>query len=404
MNRLYKIKLNIFCLFLIGSIVPVFAQDEFISEFTNEFKTEQGNFFHLATLMEFGSEDNFLFDDKIHDETTYIRLSPALKMQAQFDRQLFSLSANSHHWQFQNFDNDKYSDYLFAPRYRYKLDDNKTLFVDSSIKSSYQRRGTGLSIGNGKILDKGDELEIFTISGGYLFGKQASVAKIKTEIGHKNTEFLTRRAVTDVFDKKVEFLDLSFDYLISGLTYYTSSFKFETVAFRNNPILDKNKLIGLAGIKWQATEITRLELLLGYQKVNFKEDTFEDDSSFSWRFNGEWSPVGTMKFLFQSERTFEEANRLQARYSLVDLHKVKGTYAFSDIFNVLTEIGYRSEQIFYTDRLEINDYLYSKLQLNYTRNEWLSFFVKYEYNSLDSTVEVYNHQKNGISLGINVNI
>ena len=404
MNRLYKNKLTAFYLsFWIFSSFT-FAQDEFISEFANEFKTEQGNLFYLSVQTEFGIEDNFLFSDEDEQETTFLRLSPAMMMQAQFGRQLFSVSANSHHWQFKRFDDDKYSDFLFSPRYRFKFEDNKTFFADASIKNSYQRRGTGLSIGNGESLNKGDELEVIAFSGGYLFGQQASVAKIKAEIGFKSAEFLTRRYLTDVFDKQNNFIDFSFDYLLSGKSYFSSSFKYEDIEFENNPIFGNDRYIGLAGVKWNTTEITRLELLVGYQKVNFDEPTFADDSSFKWRLNGEWSPFNSTQVLFHSESTFEEANRLQSRYGLVDLHKIKATFQYSDVLNLLGEFSYRNEQIFYTQRTEKNDYSLAKLQINYEKSDWLSFFIKYEYDGLDSSSSLYNHQKNSISLGFNASI
>jgi outer membrane protease len=268
----------------------------------------------------------------------------------------------------------------------------------------YEKRGTGLSLGNGESLNKGDDIEVTKISGGYLFGQSDSVAKIKVEIGNLQSKYQTRRDTTYLLDKETGFFDVSFDYLLSGQSYLSSNIGFEKVESKNNAVLDNERYIALMGLKWQTTLISQFSFLLGYQAIKFENATFADDNAFKWRVDLNWHPINFTKIAFRTERDFEEANRLSDSYRVVDKYEFKLTSEISDFFQVVAILGMNKEQIVYQQDKEDEDYIFSQVQLNYQRTEWLSFFIKYEYNDLDSTESEYNYQRNSISIGFNASL
>jgi hypothetical protein len=370
----------------------------------NELNTKAGNHFNLSLKTEVGNEDNFFFENNGKVATTFFTLSPSISMQAQFERQLFSIKAISKHTKYQDFSKDDHTNFTLAPRYQYKLAENKALFINSSIENLYERRGTGLTLGEGSLINKGDDIEITEVSAGYIFGSKESVAKLKIEIGHYESAYQTRRDITYRLDKQNDFVDLSFDYLLSGQTYIATNIFYENIVSENNALLDKEKQIALMGIKWQTTEISQLALLVGYQQIKFNESTFADDDSFKWRFNFNWHPIHSTKVAFRSERDFEEANRISNSYRVVDSYDININTDFTDFFEVTAVIGAKQEKIIYQQGSESEDYLFTNIQVNYKRNDWLSFFLRYDYNDLDSSESEYNYQRNSLSIGFNDSI
>jgi len=385
-------------------IVLFILFNSLIASANDEFNTESGNYFYLSLNAEVGNIENFLFADKNEQDTSYLDLSPTLNLQTQFQRQLFNLDFESKHRKFQNFSKDDYTDYTLSPRYQYKLSENKALYINTSLSNLYEMRGTGLTLGNGTALSKGDELERSTISGGYLFGSKDSVAKFKVNAGHYTSKYQTRRDTTYRLDQQMNFVDLSFDYLLTGQSYLATNIGVDKINFKYNPLLDKEKYIALVGVKWQTTEISQVALLLGYQQIKFNESSFANDDGFKWRFDFNWHPIYSTRVAFKTERDFEEANRLSDSYRVVDHYNIKITSRFTDFFEAVAVIGSNREEIIYQNSKEVENYLFSNFQLNYQRNEWLSFYAKYDFYDLDSSDIQLNYQRNSISLGFHVSI
>lgn len=395
--KLISWKLSFFyCLSILMYCVSAIANDEFY--------TESGNFFNLSLNTEIGQIDNFLFANQGEQQTGYLALSPTFNIQTQFEKQLFNLNFVSQHHKYQDFSIDDHSNFQVAPRYQYKLADNKALFINTSFESFFEARGTELTLGVGNSVKKGDQRELSNVSGGYLYGTEESTAKLRIELGQFHHEYKTRRDKTNVLDQQRNFADISFDYLLSGQSYLATNISYENISFSNNHLLDKRKYTALIGMKWQTTEISRLALLVGYQQIKFDDITFDDDDGFKWRFDWRWHPIDSTRVTIRTERGFEEPNRLLNSYRVVDNHNINITSELTDIFKVTSVLGSKREKIIFEQKGETENYLFAQFQLNYQRNEWLGFFIKYEYNELDSSKFTFNYQKNSISMGFNVTI
>lgn len=386
------------------SLILSFLIYSFSTIAQDEFNTDSGNFFKLSLNTEVGQIDNFLYQSQHEQQIAYLALSPTIEIQTQFDRQLFSLDFNSQHKKYQDFSIDDHTNYTLSPSYQYKLDDNKGLFINASLANVYENRGTGLTLGNATTLNKGDELEMSNFSGGYLFGSKDSVAKLTVEVGQHNQKYNTRRDKTYLLDQQKSFADVAFDYLLSGQSYLASNISVEKRVSKYNSLLDKEKYTALVGVKWQTTEISQLALLVGYQQIKFDNSVFSDDDGFKWRFDWRWHPIYSTKLTLSTERDFEEANRLSNSYRVVDNYNMNVTSELTEFFNVSALIGSKKERIIFQQAEETENYVFTQIQVNYQSSEWISFYVKYEYNDLDTSKMNFNYQRNSISLGFNVTI
>jgi hypothetical protein len=392
LNSTYRVLL---CLLLVSSF-SVTAEDSF--------NTQTGNVLQLGVDSEVGSIDNFLFDNTNERSSSYIKLAPKLFLQTQVEQHSLNLKAQTSHFKYQEFSSDDHSDFSINGEYQYKFSDNKALFFNAEMLNRYEHRGTGLSLGNADTLAKGDEKKDINFSSGYLFGQRDSVSQFKIELGVNSNEYITRRNETKILDKQSIYIKPSFDYLISGQSYLATEFVFNQLSFNYNPIQDKNKYVALAGIKWHSTAITELALLLGYQEIRFDQSTFADDNAFKWRVNVNWQPLYSTTINFNSGRDFQEANRLADSYRVVDNHQVNAQINFNDYWQASAGIGYKFEDIVFSNKVTSEDYLFTNFQLKYQRNEWLSLHILYIYSDLNAVETTLDYQRNSLSIGFSVNI
>lgn len=396
-NKKFRLKFtDVYLLSWIFLSTNVFAK--------GDFNTESGNFFNLSLHTEIGQTDNFLFSNQHKEQTAFIALSPSLALQTQFENQLFNLDFESEHVKYQDFSQDDHTNFTLAPRYQYKIAPNKALFINTRLANSYENRGTGLTLGNAKLLTQGDKREATNYSVGYLYGSQVSVAKLTAELGQYSHQYKTRRNNTYLLDQQKRFAHISFDYLLSGRSYLATNIAYENISFEHNNVLNKKKYTALAGMKWQTTEISQLALLLGYQQIKFAHATFNDDDGFKWRFDWQWHPIYSTKVAIKTERDFQEANRLSNSYRIVDNFDMNVTSQLSDLFKVTAVVGTKREKIIYQQSQEQEDYLFSQFTLQYQRNEWLSLYLKYQYHDLNASEIVLDYQRNSISIGFDVTL
>lgn len=367
-------------------------------------ESTSGNEFRLALTTEVGSIDNFLYDSDDEQSTSVLTFAPSVFLKTQHRQQLLTLALNTRHSSYQDFSQDDHTDFDLNVSHQYKFAHNKSWFVNAQLKEKYQLRGTGLSLGEANTLNKGDERQIFSVSTGYFYGSQTSVAKLTFELGLLNDSFNTRRAQTRLLDKESQFMQVGFDYLMSGQSYFSTDFIYDSISAKYNPSQDKQKYTGLLGFKWRSSVMTQAEIFLGYKQINFKQNNFKDQGTFSWRANVDWSPVASTQITFSTARKIEEANKLTNSFRLVDSYQVDAITDLNDMLQLSVSLGYQDETIFFEDSDIKEAFVIADMMLKYNRNQWLSVFIKYRYSSLQDTPSSISYQRNGISLGFNVTI
>ncbi|WP_286271142.1 outer membrane beta-barrel protein [Thalassotalea hakodatensis] len=364
----------------------------------------QGNQFNLSLSSEFGTVDNFLFDNSDEQRTNYWSLSPELYLQFVTDKQLFSFDAKTQLNKFSDFEQDDHSNIWLAPRYLYRLTDNKTLSIKASHQQTYEYRGTGLSLGDAQSLNKGDEKQQSSFSLGYSYGSSYSTAQLAVELGAVQSKYQTRRHVTNQLDQDKLFANATFDYQLAGGTFLSSALEIQQIAFEHQPIYDNTKLTALIGMKWPKSVVSQFSLLLGYQKIRFEQPLFDDDSAFKWRISWRWSPAESTNVTLASERDFAAANRLNDSYRLVDKHVMKFTQQLSDYFLLSANVGVNQEEVVYPDKRKSENYLRAGISVDYLMSDRVSLILNYQLSDLNADDMLFEYQRNSVSLGIKITI
>jgi len=391
--RFLFVTLAAFC-FVISTSFTIKAQ--------TDFALESGNQFTAKLSSKYGQISNFLAKKHDEESTNYIKIEPSIFIQTQLSRHLLQLDTNLSRYQFSEFEEDNHNNFLINPKYFYKLDNNKTFFVNVNWHEEYEYRGTGLSLGDAKSLTTGDEKETLAANVGYLYGQIDSVAKLKLSIGQENFRYKTRRAQSQILDRTDNEAIISFDYLLSGKTYFATDLAYTQSNFQHNSQLNKDVYALLVGMKWQSTAITQLQALVGYQELTFEDKLRTSDHRVKWRIDVNWQPTPFMKININTQRNYETANRIADSYRVVDSSSLKISNQFTDYFQASAAIGFKHEEIVYFNKTNSEDYFYSEIKLNYQRNDWLTVFVGFTFNELESSVNKLYYQGNSLSLGFNV--
>ncbi len=351
-----------------------------------------------------GYIDNFLYQTRNEQSTAFYNLSSALDLEIKNNQSAFNIDGTIDSFIFQDFDDDNHTDFTLKPTYQYKFAQNQRLYMSGLWQNQYAYRGTGLSLGEANALTEGDKKAIKGAGVGFEYGNDDSQGKLNVEVNYNESEFTTRRALTNQLDSEVTHIKSSFDYLLSGKTYLAFDVGYQMVDFPNATISNRDSLTGLVGVKWQTTVISELSFLFGYQNLKFENNSVADDDAFKWRFDYTWRPSDFTTVHAVSNRKFDESNRLTNSYRLAEIYQVDIAHAFTDSFNIFVAVSLNRDQFITPESQQDENYLSSKVVLNYQRSERVNYHLRYQHKALDANYADIDYQYNSLTLGMTIHL
>ena len=351
-----------------------------------------------------GYIDNFLYQTRNEQGTAFYNLSSALDLEVKNNQSAFNIDGTIDSFIFQDFDDDNHTDFTLKPTYQYKFAQNQRLYMSGLWQNQYAYRGTGLSLGEANALTEGDKKAIKGAGVGFEYGNDDSQGKLNVEVNYNESEFTTRRALTNQLDSEVTHIKSSFDYLLSGKTYLAFDVGYQMIEFPNATLSNRDSLTGLVGVKWQTTVISELSFLVGYQNLEFENNSDADDDAFKWRFDYTWRPSDFTTVHAVSNRKFDESNRLTNSYRLAENYQVDIAHAFTDSFNVFVAVSLNRDRFITPESQQDENYLSSKIVLNYQRSERVNYHLRYQHKSLDANYADIDYQYNSLTLGMTIHL
>lgn len=351
-----------------------------------------------------GYIDNFLYQTRNEQGTAFYNLSSALDLEIKNNQSAFNIDGTIDSFIFQDFDDDNHTDFTLKPTYQYKFAQNQRLYMSGLWQNQYAYRGTGLSLGEANALTEGDKKAIKGAGVGFEYGNDDSQGKLNVEVNYNESEFTTRRALTNQLDSEVTHIKSSFDYLLSGKTYLAFDVGYQMIEFPNATLSNRDSLTGLVGVKWQTTVISELSFLVGYQNLEFENNSDADDDAFKWRFDYTWRPSDFTTVHAVSNRKFDESNRLTNSYRLAENYQVDIAHAFTDSFNIFVAVSLNRDRFITPESQQDENYLSSKIVLNYQRSERVNYHLRYQHKALDANYADIDYQYNSLTLGMTIHL
>jgi hypothetical protein len=365
---------------------------------------ETENNLDLSVAAEAGYIDNFLYQTRKEQNTTFYKLSSNVAFASKSKQSAFDFDAKLDSYLFDEFKDDDHTDFSLNPEYQYKFSHNQRFYLSGHWLNSYTYRGTSLSLGEAESLIKGDKRQDIGGRLGFEYGNEDSQGRLNFEVSYSEGEFTTRRDVTNGLDNETLNVKSSFDYLLSGKTYLAFDVGYQMNDYANATALNRDSTTGLVGIKWQTTVISELSLLLGYQDLQFENSPLADDNAFKWRFDYTWRPSNFSTLHIASNRKFDETNRLNNSYRLAEIYQIDISHAFTDNISTFVAISFNNEDLITQGSRSKENYIHSSLEVKYRRSERFNFYLRYDYKSLDANYADIDYLYNNISLGVQVQL
>ena len=371
-----------------------------IDSLNGEFSFSEGNSLSTEIKTEFGQIDNFLRSHDDEQKTNFLELSPELFIQTQGSGSLFQLQAKASYFTFDEFSSDDHYDFSVFSKFHLRFAESQKIFLTGFIADNYEYRGTGLSLGQPNSLEEGDTKRDEFLNIGYLYGHQDSLARAKFIIGYRDFAYLTRENLTKALTYSSNYFQGDFDYLITGNTYFSTKVQYEDFSYDMNTDLERKQYLALAGVKWRSTELTQLQLLLGYEKAAFTKETFDEKDRFAWQVKMLWNPLRRIRLDFSSGSEIKDSYKIVKSVSYSNYYDLGLSYDFNEklVFKLRGKIV--NEDVVSIENAIKEDHFETATRLQYQWRHWLSAFAQYNYNTFDSTIIMNDYDLQAFSVGI----
>lgn len=384
---------------LLSPIAKAVEVERSDSNFNLEFI--EGSRLDLSLTSEVFYIDNFLYSEKNKQSTSGYSINPKAFLQAHNEQHLVQFLANVDYIGYENFEDDSHTNSTLLAKYFFKLAPDHRLFVSTSFDDTFVHRGKGLTQGIAQAVDKGDEKQESLFNIGYQYGRVESVSQFNLSAGIENSEYQTRREVTEFYDFQRSFVQAELNYLIGTKTYFSSDVLYADYEYENAPYLDRNESLLLAGVKWDYSEASRFELLIGIQRIDFS-NTDDSEDKFSWRASYHWQPNEVFSLKILSSRKTEDEAELDSYLKISDFYQLTVNYLMTDYLGFSLQVLGKDSELSIADALR-EDFEFSTLMgINYQYNDDIRANFSLSFNEKDSDINQFSYEQQLLSVGVDI--
>ncbi|WP_440877619.1 outer membrane beta-barrel protein [Thalassotalea sp. PLHSN55] len=349
-----------------------------------------------------GYIDNFLFSGENKENTQVISIKPEIGFKSTWDKTLVTIEGKANVSRFSEFEEDDNTSYSLAGEVAHYFTYQQKLSLKLNYGEQYEYRGTGTSLGLGEMLDSGNERLRSNYLINYRFGQDHSIARINLFVGQSYQEYTTRRQFTDIYDLASNHLSGKFDFFVGNHLYASAELSYQADDYENNEMLNGEHYQLLIGSKWQASEASIFEALIGQQQIHFDNKLLNSSEDFSWRILFNWRPYDFFSIKLDSQSAYEASYQGSDQYLVVDHINAHLEYDVNSRWSLATTLGLNRKEIRGPSYRRSDDFGKFILASGYHFSETLSFKAKYLFNDLTSSLQGLDYQRNELTIQVKV--
>mgnify|MGYP000206345195 CR=1 FL=1 len=366
--------------------------------------TKGGTYFKADAIGSVDYVDNYLYQIDNEQSALISSLSAKAKMQVENKKTLWNVNGFAGYNKINNFSEDDHTDYSLSGSYHYKFTPKLEVLAHGSTDRRYVYRGQEITVGQDQQFTSGNSISNQAALITTNYGSDGSIAKLNATLGFLKSSYDKFRAQTKLFDVKKSYLELGGDYLISGKSYLSVESTYIKNTFDNDDGRDNDTLGVLGGVKWSPSEISKLAILAGYQRLSFKNDNIANQNKFTWRANYKWQPMEQLYLNFVSGRNFDDSLNEAEDYRIVDSHDLTINYIYHRRLILALNAGFNKDTAFSQTTERVLEYTKLGAAVKYQWRQRIHFYLNTGLNQLDSTEATQGYDRLNASIGLTVRI
>lgn len=369
------------------------------TQFRNSVEQEPGFYGDLAVNAT--QNDNiFRAETNEVDDQIFI-LAPDLNYRNLFSKHSLDLAYQGAYAFYLDNDNENFDDHKLAAVLALDLTEKLDVNLEGAYRWSHDLRGASRARLLETVIkpDKPDTWEESRLFVGALYGRRTNQGQFELSMEAKGLDYTNNNQ--QVRDRDQLNFSGTFYYNVTGKTSWLFEARLTDIDYVNtavNPLavnLDSQEQRYFVGARWEATELTRGEIRLGYVNKDLDQADLDDFNGIGVEGELEWTPLATDLFVFSLTRTPRESiafgTATTASYFVTTSIDATWYHSLTPLWSLYA--GAQAQEDDYSDNRK-DDLLFFNLGMNYSVSERISLSGGYTYSERDSNIANADYKSN----------
>jgi len=341
------------------------------------------------------SDDNIYRSPLDKNSDTIITASPSLSLLALYGKHSFKGSYKGDYGQFQEYSDENYWDHKAAMWIGLDLSRIVSVKVEGEYLSGHELRG--YSGTRTKMDSKPDTVLQDWISGQITIGRRENTLQFVLTAEGLNRQYTNNDQESR--DRKRSDAKLMMYYNLSNKTSLLVEASTAKIEFVNPAIvdLDSQETSLRIGIKWEATAMTRGQILVGQITKTLDDPELDSFSGLGVTGVIHWQPKDRIRLSMVLTRATAETAEIGSSYYVTSRSLLMVDYDYSDRLEVGAYIDYQNDKF---SNIREDSLEYIGAQANYSLARWLTMNMRYRYESRSSNIEDYTYKANIVAIAL----
>ncbi len=254
-----------------------------------------------------GYDDNLALSADAPQESEYVLLQPALRLETSTRRSDIRLQAELDRGEFSGSQFDDYEDFELSARWQYNPSVRSALLLAAATGRRHDRRGEGLRENFDQTLERDvDQYDLDSFNGRYTYGAQGARGQLAVFVEARDKTYRNNRDFTGVGDFRLFLAGAEFGWRAAPRTTVIARVTQADVDY-DQANLDSDEQTVAVGVAWEAGSKTDGQVLVGQLDREFDDPELPGFDGTFWELQASWRPKERTEFSVVSRRSTDEA-------------------------------------------------------------------------------------------------
>jgi hypothetical protein len=346
----------------------------------------------------FGYDDNVALSNTDQISSYFYLISPALRWQAGSGRSQLTISYQIDHAEYRDSQFDDYTDHSLDAGWQYDPTGRSILNLSANYQRGHDRRGEGIrEFLPATIPLEVDKYEQLGIDALYRYGADGARGRFEISGGFSDKDYRNNRELTPIGDYDERHLGAALHWRVAPKTRVIGELGYSEFDYDLADRDGDETFYGL-GVAWDATAKTE-----GRASFRYLEKQFDNgDPGYSgeaWEVAVRWAPKEYSVVELSTSRLTDVA--LGASNVVVrDTMDISWRHEWRQRFATFLDAGLGDEEFIPGGRDD--DVLYYGAGFSYQARHWLHIGLSYRHQDRDSSLPVFDYDRNEFLLSFEI--
>ena len=346
------------------------------------------------------NDDNVIYSDSGKHDSVVAVVNPNFELSADNGISTYNLTYSLSKGEYFDSEQDNYLDHALGGDANWELNARNRVTLAGSYEDGHEARGSGFSQGSGSSLDEPETYQEDDIHGIYSFGAEAAKGRIDLTLGTGGRDY-DGGDRTRYRDRGADYASLEFFFNTGGKTELLAEVTRRKIDYDYTDVgvetLNSTETDLLLGITWEGTAKTSGTIKVGSRQKKFDSAARRDSTGPRWEVGIRWLPRTYSAFDLLTERGSEETNGVG---NFIDSQRYTLSWTHSWLERLSTEASISYSDLEYEGSNRDDDLDISSLSVKYQMRRWLALSLGMELSDRDSSIDVFDYDRNLTFIGI----